>query len=251
MYFYCWISTPAKDLSGSRFQSLRSHAPHGRGIAIRWQIDLEDLATSTASQRSSRAMPAFPLPWRSASGPAIATGRIAITSPTFFGTWTSTPAWREPTPWAFIGPINWYGSISNFKLLFDRLVCMNGGNPRPDVIGKKSTVLAQALERSSQWRELSKNHLEGRSAAFFCYGDRGAADLDAAGRPKIHKGWFNPKDEPYDNERNAYQNLILAMSLQWHRGAGLTLELCRDRSWKTVSRYASGQADSLENERRH
>ena len=33
MYFYCWISTPAKDLSGSRFQSLRSHAPHGRGIA--------------------------------------------------------------------------------------------------------------------------------------------------------------------------------------------------------------------------
>ena len=65
--------------------------------------------------------------------------------------------------------------------------------------------MAQALERSTQWRELSKNHLEGRSAAFFCYGDRGAADLDAAGRPKIHKGWFNPKDEPYDNERNAYQ----------------------------------------------
>jgi hypothetical protein len=87
--------------------------------------------------------------------------------PTFFGTWTSTPAWREPTPWAFIGPINWYGSTSNFKLLFDRLVCMSGGNPRPDLIGKKSTVLAQALERSSQWRELSKNHLEGRSAAFF------------------------------------------------------------------------------------
>ena len=83
-------------------------------------------------------------------------------------------------------------------------------HPRPDLIGKKSTVLAQALERSSQWRELSKNHLEGRSAAFFCYGDRGAADLDAAGRPKIltHKGWFDPKDEPYDNERNAYQSLI-------------------------------------------
>ena len=155
-------------------------------------------------------MPAFPLPWRSASGPAIATGRIAITRPTFFGTLTSTPAWREPTPWAFIGPINWYGSTSNFKLLFDRLVCMNGGNPRPDLIGKKSTVLTQALERSSQWRELSKNHLEGRSAAFFCYGDRGAADLDAAGRPKIltHEGWFDPKDEPYDNERNAYQSLI-------------------------------------------
>ena len=77
---------------------------------------------------------------------------------------------------------------------------MNGGNPRPDLIDKKSTGLAQALERSSQWRELSKNHLEGRSAGFFCYGDRGGADLDAGGRPKIHKEWFDPKDEPYDCE---------------------------------------------------
>jgi hypothetical protein len=75
-------------------------------------------------------------------------------------------------------------------LLFDRLVCLNGGNPRPDLIRKKDTLLAQALERSPQWKELSRNHLEDRSAAFFCYGDRGAADLDATGRPKIltHKG---------------------------------------------------------------
>jgi multimeric flavodoxin WrbA len=29
--------------------------------------------------------------------------------------------------WAFIWPTNWYGPTSNFKLLFDRLVCMNGG----------------------------------------------------------------------------------------------------------------------------
>jgi hypothetical protein len=95
---------------------------------------------------------------------------------------------------------------SNFKLLFDRLVCMKGGNPRPDLIDKKSTALAQALERSARREDLSKNHLEGRSAAFFCYGDRGAADLDAYGRPKIlaHKEWFDPTDEPYDNERNAY-----------------------------------------------
>jgi multimeric flavodoxin WrbA len=83
--------------------------------------------------------------------------------------------------WAFIGPINWYGPTSNFKLLFDRLVCMNGGNPRPDLIDKKSTVLAQALERSSEWRELSKNHLEGRSAGFFCYGESRRADMDAGG----------------------------------------------------------------------
>ena len=80
--------------------------------------------------------------------------------------------------WAFIGPINWYGPSTNFKLLFDRLVCMNGGNPRPDLIDKKNTLLAQALERSPQWKELTRNHLEGRTAAFFCYGDQGGADFD-------------------------------------------------------------------------
>jgi hypothetical protein len=30
-----------------------------------------------------------------------------------------------------------------------------------------------ALEHSEQWKELSVNHLEGRTAAFFCYGDEG------------------------------------------------------------------------------
>jgi hypothetical protein len=30
--------------------------------------------------------------------------------------------------------------------------------------------LAQALERSAQWEDLSRNRLEGWSAAFFCYG---------------------------------------------------------------------------------
>lgn len=112
--------------------------------------------------------------------------------------------------WAFIGPINWYGPSSNLKLLFDRLVCMNGGNPRPDLIEKKSTLLAQALERSPQWRELSRNHLEGRTAGFFCYGDRGADEMDADGRPRLlaHKSWFDPAEEPFPAERLAYQPLV-------------------------------------------
>lgn len=112
--------------------------------------------------------------------------------------------------WAFIGPINWYGPSSNLKLLFDRLVCINGGNPRPDLIDKKSTLLAQALERSPQWEALTRNHLEGRSAGFFCYGDRGGADLDATGRPKVlvHKSWFDPRQEPHADERDAYQGLV-------------------------------------------
>jgi hypothetical protein len=117
--------------------------------------------------------------------------------------------------WAFIGPVWWYGPTTNFKAMFDRLVCMSGGNPRPDLIDKKNTQMAQALERSPEWRELSRNHLEGRSAAFFCYGNLGADELGSDGRPILiapeHKGWFDPQREPYGggaDERLAYQSLV-------------------------------------------
>jgi putative NADPH-quinone reductase len=149
--------------------------------------------------------------------------------------------------WAFIGPINWYGPSTNLKLLFDRLVCMNGGNPRPDLIDKKNTLLAQALERSAQWRELSRNHLEGRTAGFFCYGDQGAADLDETGRPKLlmHKDWFDPAAEPFANERDAYQGLV------WQcRYSGIDVP---DPLWSHADSgvgrlYADDQADDLAEE---
>jgi multimeric flavodoxin WrbA len=150
--------------------------------------------------------------------------------------------------WAFIGPINWYGPSTNFKLLFDRLVCMNGGNPRPDLIDKKNTLLAQALERSPQWQELTRNHLEGRTAAFFCYGDQGGADFDETGRPKIlqHKAWFDPAQEPFREERDAYQSLV------WQcRYSGIEVP---DRLWRHADigvgkLYADDQADDLMGER--
>ncbi len=112
--------------------------------------------------------------------------------------------------WAFIGPTYWYSPTTNFKSMFDRLVCMAGGNPRPDLIDKKNTQKAQALEKSPQWRELTKNHLEGRTAGFFCYCDGGAQDLGEDGRPKIlkHKEWFDPSQEPHRDERDAYEGLV-------------------------------------------
>jgi multimeric flavodoxin WrbA len=114
--------------------------------------------------------------------------------------------------WAIIGPVNWYGPSSNVKALFDRLVCMNGGNPRPDLIDKKDTLKAQALERSPLWNEISKNHLSGRTAAFFCYGDDGGNEEDGHGRPKKleHPEWFDDTKHPMrgGDERNAYQGLV-------------------------------------------
>jgi hypothetical protein len=147
--------------------------------------------------------------------------------------------------WAIIGPVWWYGPSTNIKTMFDRLVCMSGGNPRPDLIDKKSTLKAQALEKSPQWQELTRNHLEGRTAAFFCYGNLGADELDADRRPKIlkHKEWFAPSEEPYQGrERDAYQGLV------WQcRFSGIEVP---DHLWKHASiglnrPYADDQADDM------
>ena len=112
--------------------------------------------------------------------------------------------------WAVIGPINWYAPSSNLKLMFDRLVCMNGGNPREELIEHKNPELAVKLEHSQQWKELSVNHLEGRTCAFFCYGDKGADEIDETGLPKLlrHKDYFIPEAEPFTHERDAYAPLV-------------------------------------------
>ena len=112
--------------------------------------------------------------------------------------------------WAIVAPVNWYAPPSNLKLMFDRLVCMNGGNPREDLIKHKDAELAMQLEHSPEWTELSMNHLEGRTAAFFSYGDGGGDELDESGRPKIlrHKAWFDPAREPFDAPRDAFAPLV-------------------------------------------
>ncbi len=146
--------------------------------------------------------------------------------------------------WAVIGPVNWYGPTSNLKLMFDRLVCMNGGNPREDLINHKDPELAMRLEHSPQWEELSQNHLEGRTAAFFCYGDGGGDELDATGRPKklCHKEYFDPNQEPFENDRNAYAPLV------WQcRYSGIEVP---DALWRYVEfgkgkKYSDNQAEDM------
>jgi len=113
--------------------------------------------------------------------------------------------------WAIIGPVNWYAPTANLKLMFDRLVCMNGGNPKEALIDHKNPEKAMQLEHSAEFEELSVNHLEGRSAGFFCYGDDVQEERDKAGRPKYiqpeHAHYFDPNDEP-DNQRDTYAPLV-------------------------------------------
>lgn len=147
--------------------------------------------------------------------------------------------------WAIIGPVWWYAPSTNLKALFDRLVCMSGGNPRPDLIDKKSTRKAQALERSERWRELSRNHLEGRSAAFFCYGNEGANELDADGRPSLvrRKDWFDPAQEPYGgNERLSYQGLVWQCR---YGGVEVPDRLWRHATFGAGRAYADDQAEDM------
>jgi hypothetical protein len=149
--------------------------------------------------------------------------------------------------WAIIGPINWFGPTSNLKLMFDRLVCASGGNPREDLIDHKDPEKAMALERSPQWRALSLNHLEGRTAAFFCYGDEGANEVDADGRPLAlrHKDWYVPKRDELRDERESYGGLVRQC-----RYSGIEVP---DSLWQHVSfgvgrPYADDQAEDMRRE---
>lgn len=146
--------------------------------------------------------------------------------------------------WAIIGPVNWYSSSSNLKAMFDRLVCMNGGNPREDLIGHKDQERAIRLEHAPEWESLSQNHLEGRSAAFFCYGDGGGDELDDDGRPRLlkHPEYFNPADEPFDDMRDSYAPLV------WQcRYSGIEVP---DALWQYVEfgadrKYSDNQAEAM------
>jgi len=149
--------------------------------------------------------------------------------------------------WLILGPINWYAPSSNLKLMFDRLVCMSGGNPKEALIEHKNPELAQALEHTPEWEALSENHLEGRTAGFFCYGDGGADELDSSGRPKKlrHPCYFDPEREPFEHERDSYATLV------WQcRYSGIKVP---DHLWRYVEfgndrKYSDNQSEHMASE---
>jgi multimeric flavodoxin WrbA len=149
--------------------------------------------------------------------------------------------------WAFIGPINWYAPASNLKLMFDRLVCANGGNPDESLIEHKNPELAMALEHKPAWKKLALNHLEGRTAAFFCYGDDAADERKPDGRPVYlnHAGYFDPAREPYRDLRACYAPLV------WQcRFSGIEVP---ETLWKYADfgkgrKYSDNQAEDIPKE---
>jgi hypothetical protein len=150
--------------------------------------------------------------------------------------------------WAIVGPVNWYAPTSNLKLMFDRLVCANGGNPREDLIAHKDPELAMKLEHEERWKDLALNHLEGRTCAFFIHGDDAQDERRPDGRPVYlhHPEWFDPAREPEDR-RETYEGLV------WQcRFSGIEVP---DRLWRYEGfgmgrKYSDNQSEDMARDER-
>ncbi len=74
-------------------------------------------------------------------------------------------------------PVYWYQSPSPLKLMIDRLVCADGGNPDPTTTQGKKAALAKAIEEKG-WDY--PKHLAGRAYGLVVHGD--VAGIEGARR---------------------------------------------------------------------
>ena len=85
------------------------------------------------------------------------------------------PRWVAAHGVLIATPVNWYHVPSVLKLMIDRLVCADGGNPDPTRTHGKNATEAKALELQG-WDY--PKHLAGRAYAIVAHGDvEGAADV--------------------------------------------------------------------------
>jgi multimeric flavodoxin WrbA len=78
------------------------------------------------------------------------------------------PRWVEAHGILIVTPVNWYHVPSVLKLMIDRLVCADGGNPDPTTTHGKDPARAKALELKG-WDY--PKHLAGRAFAVVVHGD--------------------------------------------------------------------------------
>jgi multimeric flavodoxin WrbA len=78
------------------------------------------------------------------------------------------PRWVAAHGVMILTPVNWYQVPSGLKLMMDRLVCADGGNPDPTSTGGKDPAAAKRLELKG-WHY--PKHLAGRAFAVVAHGD--------------------------------------------------------------------------------
>jgi multimeric flavodoxin WrbA len=133
-------------------------------------------------------------------------------------------------------PVNWYHTSSVLKLMIDRLVCADGGNPDPTSTHGKDPQKAKAIELAG-WPY--PKHLAGRVYGLVVHGDVEGVDdtrralsdwltwmglIDAGGLSQIGRyvGYYEPyatshdgfdRDEAMQEEvRNAARALLNAVA---------------------------------------
>ena len=78
------------------------------------------------------------------------------------------PMWVEAAGVMIVTPVNWYAPSSPVKLLMDRLVCADGGNPDPTLTHGKDAARAKNVELEG-WDY--PRHLAGRLFSVVVHGD--------------------------------------------------------------------------------
>lgn len=78
------------------------------------------------------------------------------------------PMWVAADGVMIITPVHWYQATSPLKLMIDRLVCADGGNPDPTLTRGKDAAKAKAVELAG-WDY--PRHLAGRIFATVVHGD--------------------------------------------------------------------------------
>jgi multimeric flavodoxin WrbA len=140
----------------------------------RMEVDVLDLSLLTA-EYGRRIFPckgcvstAMPLcHWPCSCYPNHALGQTGDWMAEIYSRWTAAHGV------IVVAPVHWYQSPSVLKLMIDRLVCADGGNPDPTSTQGKDPRKAKALELAG-WPY--PKHLAGRVYGVMVHGDYGGID---------------------------------------------------------------------------
>jgi len=83
------------------------------------------------------------------------------------------PRWVAAHAVMIVTPVYWYQAPSTLKLMIDRLVCADGGNPDPTSTAGKDPAKAKELELRG-WSY--PRHLAGRAYSVVVHGDAAGAE---------------------------------------------------------------------------
>jgi multimeric flavodoxin WrbA len=166
------------------------------------------------------------------------------------------PRWVAAHGVMIVSPVNWYHVPASFKLMIDRLVCADGGNPDPTTTHLKDPAMAKALELDG-WGY--PKHLAGRAFSIVTHGDAAGpenlrrmltdwlTDMELVPAPRIAQidtwiGWYEPyatsHDEldtdadlftELDNAAGALCNLVTQIRTGQYKPADAGLEDPREK----------------------